>query len=86
MTSAQVTLLAMGGIVLIAVAVRTFGTSLKWAGRAGLNSVLGLGGLIAVDLLPLGIQLGISLQNALVIGLLGLPGFSLLLIFPWLLS
>jgi len=85
MSPAHITLIVMGGIVLAVIAVRMFGKSLKWAGRAALNSLAGLALLIALDLLPLGIRLGVSLQNVLVVGLLGLPGFSLLLMFPWIL-
>jgi len=86
MSPAQLTMIVMGGFLLAVVAVRMFGKSLPWAACAGFHSLAGLALLIALDLLPLGIHLGVSLQNVLVVGLLGLPGFSLLLLFPWILG
>lgn len=46
-----------------------------------------LAGLAFLELLalagsPLGIALGVNLWNALVLGILGLPGFGLLLLLP----
>ncbi|MBR2935330.1 MAG: pro-sigmaK processing inhibitor BofA family protein [Oscillospiraceae bacterium] len=54
-------------------------------------SVRSLGGLAALVLLSpaaklLGVTLGINWLNALVLGLLGVPGFGLLLMLQWLLQ
>lgn len=43
------------------------------------------GGLAVLALLnPLGLSVGVNWLNALVLGLLGAPGFGLLLLMPWL--
>lgn len=49
------------------------------AGLAGLFAFSHIGGLI-------GVTLGVNLVNSLVIGLLGLPGFGLLLMLNWVLQ
>ena len=50
------------------------------------STLLGLAGLIAVDLFGayIGITLGVNLINAAVVGILGLPGLTLLLLLRWL--
>lgn len=60
-------------------------------GRLVHLSVRSLGGLAALALLSpavklLGITLGVNWLNALVLGLLGVPGFGLLLMLQWLLQ
>lgn len=61
---------------------------LKLLLRLALRTALG-GGLLAV-LQPLGnllgVQLGVNLCNALVLGVLGAPGLGLLLLLNWLVS
>lgn len=47
--------------------------SLRWAGGLTLLAVLQ----------PLGLSLGVNPINALVLGLLGAPGFALLLLLQW---
>lgn len=49
------------------------------AGLAGLFALSHVGGLI-------GVHLGVNLLNALVMGVLGLPGFGLLLMLNWVLQ
>ena len=87
MSSTLLILAVMGGMILLLIAVRFPGRSLKWVSRAAMNGALGLAALIAFDMLgsPLGHDLGVSVQNTLVVGLLGLPGFALLVVSPWLL-
>ena len=72
--------------VLVLVAIKLFKTPLKFALKLLLNTALGFAALIILNLLSTytGISLGINLPNALVIGILGLPGFALLLIIQWL--
>lgn len=49
------------------------------------RTAAGLAGLLAFSLVgpTLGVSLGVNLLNALVLGLLGLPGFALLLLLNW---
>ena len=49
------------------------------AGMAGLFAFSHIGGMI-------GVSLGVNLLNALVLGLLGFPGFGLLLLLNWVLQ
>ena len=53
---------------------------LSWLGRLAARTGVGLGVLWALRWAGgiLGLQLGVNLTNALVLGLLGLPGFGLL--------
>ena len=60
---------------------------LKVAVKLLANTLLGFLALWAVNLTSgiTGLTLGLNLWNALVIGILGLPGFSLLLLVQWIL-
>lgn len=67
--------------------IRVFKTPLKLALKLLLNTLLGF---LALWLLNLsasltGVSLGLNLWNALTIGVLGLPGFVLLLLIRWIL-
>ena len=76
----------VGGFLLIAL-LRVFRTPLRLAARLLVNTLLGFAALWAVGLTSglTGITLGLNLWNALVIGVLGLPGFVLLLLVQWVL-
>ena len=76
----------LGGFFLIAL-IRVFRTPLRVALKLLLNTLLGFLALWAVNLTAAwtGIALGLNLWNALVIGVLGLPGFVLLLLVQWVL-
>lgn len=67
--------------------LRVFRAPLKTALRILCNTLLGFLALWGVNLSAgiTGISLGINLWNALVIGVLGLPGFVLLLLTQWVL-
>ena len=67
--------------------IRIFRTPLRVVFRLVLNTLLGFFALWAVNLTAAwtGIALGLNLLNALVIGILGLPGFVLLLLPQWVL-
>ena len=67
--------------------IRLFRTPLRLALRLLVNTLLGFAALWAVDLTAgfTGIVLGLNPLNALVIGVLGLPGFVLLLLTQWVL-
>lgn len=58
---------------------------LVWAGKVFLKSALGLGflSLWAESGLAAGLALGVNAFNALILGLLGIPGFGLLMLFRW---
>lgn len=67
--------------------IRVFRTPLRVAVRLLANTLLGFLALWTVNLTAgfTGIALGLNLLNALVIGILGLPGFVLLLLTQWVL-
>lgn len=67
--------------------LRIFRAPLRLACRVLANTTLGFGALWAMQLAgpALGVHLGLNLWNALVIGVLGLPGFVLLLLTEWVL-
>ena len=67
--------------------IRVFRTPLRLALKLLANTALGFTALWAVHLTAgfTGIALGLNLWNALVIGILGLPGFVLLLLTQWVL-
>lgn len=67
--------------------IRLFRTPLRVAFRLLLNTLLGFLALWTVNLTAglTGVALGLNLLNALVIGILGLPGFVLLLLTQWVL-
>lgn len=74
----------LAGFFLIAL-LRVFSAPLKLALKLLANTLLGFLALWAVNLTSAatGITLGLNLWNALVIGVLGLPGFVLLLLVRW---
>ena len=70
----------LAGFFLIAL-LRVFSAPLKLALKLLVNTLLGFLALWAAT----GIALGLNLWNALIIGILGLPGFVLLLLVQWIL-
>ncbi|MDY4966676.1 MAG: pro-sigmaK processing inhibitor BofA family protein [Dysosmobacter sp.] len=78
--------LLIGAFLLLALA-RIFRSPLKLAGKLLLNTLLGFLALwlVAATSAHTGIALGMNLANALVVGVLGLPGFVLLLLLQWVL-
>ena len=61
---------------------------LKLALKVAFNSALGFGALWLLNLTTsvTGLSLGLSWFNAIVIGILGVPGFGLLLLVQWVLT
>ncbi|MCI2106737.1 MAG: pro-sigmaK processing inhibitor BofA family protein [Intestinimonas sp.] len=57
-------------------------------GRLGVRTALGLGALAVFSRAGglIGVTLGVNLANALALGLLGVPGFGLLLLLNWAVS
>ena len=74
----------LAGFFLIAL-LRVFSAPLKLAVKLLVNTLLGFLALWAVNLTAAftGVTLGLNLWNALIIGILGLPGFVLLLLVRW---
>ena len=84
MSGIEIGALCVVGAFLLFAAVRLFRGPVKLALRVLVNSALGFG---AVWLLNLtGIRLGLNVFNALFIGVLGVPGFGLLLLLQWVLT
>ena len=80
-----VLLLLGAGILLVAVVLRVFSTPLKLLGKVSLNTLLGLGSLLLLNTTShlTGLSLGVNLFNALIVGVLGIPGLGLLLLVQW---
>lgn len=76
----------LAGFFLIAL-LRVFSTPLRLALKLLANTLLGFLALWVVNLTAgvTGIALGLNLWNALTVGILGLPGFVLLLLVQWVL-
>ena len=74
----------LAGFFIIAL-LRVFSAPLKLAVKLLVNTLLGFLALWTVNLTAgvTGIALGVNVFNALVIGILGLPGFLLLLLVQW---
>jgi len=85
--SLQNSLLIIFGAAVTIAALRIFKAPIKLALKILLNTLLGFGVLILFDIVSTytGIYLGVNLTNSLVIGVLGAPGFGLLLMARWLL-
>ncbi|MCC8123601.1 MAG: pro-sigmaK processing inhibitor BofA family protein [Oscillospiraceae bacterium] len=76
----------MGGVAAV-IAVALLCGPLKWLGRIIARTAFGVVILFLVSKVGglIGIQLGVNMLNALCIGVLGAPGFGLLLLFDWML-
>lgn len=87
MDLSQKILVGMLGLLLLVALLRVFRTPLKLALKLLLNTLLGFLALWLVNLTSsfTGITLGINIWNSLLIGVLGLPGFILLLLAQWVL-
>ena len=73
------------GLLLIPTALFILRRPLGRLWRLGMRSAGGLAALVLFSRIGhlLGISLGVNWLNALVLGLLGLPGFGLLLMLQW---
>lgn len=78
-------LLTMAALFLLALVGMVFSAPLRLAGKALLNTLLGLGALTLLNVTSpfTGLSLGVNLFNALVVGVLGVPGVVLLLLVQW---
>lgn len=75
-------------LFLVMVCLRLFAAPLKLALKVAFNSALGFGAVWLLNLTTsvTGLSLGLSWFNAIVIGILGVPGFGLLLLVQWVLT
>ena len=75
-------------LFLLVAAVRLFSAPLKLAVRVLLNAALGFGAMWLLNLTTAytGLSLGLNLFNGLVVGILGVPGFVLLVLVRWILT
>lgn len=75
-------------LFLLVAAVRLFSTPLKLALRVLINAVLGFAAMWLLNLTSdlTGLSLGLNVFNALTVGVLGVPGFLLLLLVQWVLG
>lgn len=75
-------------LFLVVVCLRLFAAPLKLALKVVFNSALGFGAMWLLNLTTsvTGLSLGLSWFNAIVIGILGVPGFGLLLLVQWVLT
>lgn len=87
MDLSQKLIVGLLAIFLLAALFRIFKAPLRLALKLLLNTFLGFLALYLVGLTApwTGITLGLNLWNALIIGVLGLPGFVLLLLVQWIL-
>ena len=84
------TILAVAGVgvLLLLLSAKALSAPLRIAFRATLNTLLGFGALLLVNATEFftGLSLGLNLFNALVVGILGVPGLGLLLLVQWVLT
>ena len=75
-------------LFLVVVCLRLFAAPLKLAMKVAFTSALGFGAVWLLNLTTsvTGLSLGLNWFNALLIGILGLPGFGLLLLVQWVLT
>ena len=75
-------------LFLVVMCLRLFAAPLKLALKVLLNSALGFGAVWLLNLTTAvtGLSRGLNWFNALLIGILGLPGFGLLLLVQWVLT
>lgn len=76
----------VGGLILV-IALAALQKPLKWLARLTARTVVALCALFLLSKVGglIGVHLGVNLVNALVVGVLGAPGFGLLLMLSWVL-
>lgn len=80
-------LISLAVVVLLFLTMKLLSSPLRIAFRAALNTLLGLGALLLVEATGgiTGLSLGVNLVNAVVVGILGVPGLGLLFLAQWVL-
>ena len=79
--------LAVVGILLLVLLGKLFRTSLKLALKLLFNAIIGFAALLLLNFVgaPLGLSLNLNWFNAIVTGILGVPGVIILLLIKYLL-
>lgn len=79
--------LVVVGVLLLILLGKLLRTSLKWALKLLLNAVIGFVALFLLNYIgaPLGVSLNLNWFNAIITGILGVPGVILLLMIKYLL-
>lgn len=87
MDLSQKVMVGLLAVFLLAALLRIFKAPLRLALKLLVNTLLGFLALYLAGLTApwTGISLGLNLWNALIVGILGLPGFVLLLLVQWIL-
>ena len=87
MEFAATALIIIVGIGLIVLIIKIFGTPLRWLLKLALNTATGFVALFLLNFFGgfIGLSLGINWFNAIVVGVLGVPGVALLLLLKYLL-
>ncbi len=85
MNFAELFFIGIAFLFLMLVAAKLFSSPLRLAFKVIANTVIGLLSLIALDLFGpiLGIHIAVTFFNALLVGILGLPGLILLVLMQW---
>ena len=68
------------GILIIFISAKIFFAPFKFILKILINSLLGAGILLLINILPLNIYIGVNAFSALTLGILGVPGLCLLMI------
>lgn len=86
MDAVTILLLVIAGTGLLVLLFRVFKTPLKWVLKLLLNTLFGFLGLLILNFLGgfIGLSLGVNWFNAIVVGVLGVPGIVLLLLVKYL--
>ena len=81
-------ILALAGALLLFLSAKALSSPLRIAFRAVLNTILGFGALFLLNATEsfTGLSLGLNLFNAVVVGILGVPGLGLLMMLKWVLT
>lgn len=79
------TTFSLGVMAVVALVIVLCWPAVKGVGRLCLRTVGGLITLFLINPLAglIGVHLGVNLCNALILGVLGVPGFGLLLLVHW---
>lgn len=78
-------LLAAAGILLLILLFKILSKPLRWAVKLLLNAIVGFVALTLLNALGglIGVSLGVNWLNAIVVGVLGVPGVILLLLIKY---
>ena len=75
------------GVILFVLLIKLLKKPLKWVWKLALNALSGYIGLFFLNLLggAVGLHIDVTIWSALIVGILGLPGIIILLIYQYLL-